>query len=225
MVETEEKSTHSRAAIEEKGCALISEDLVLDGGLGLYHQKQRWLAVSDLHFGYELSRRVAGGLWPLWGMATVAERLDSLVKKHQPDRLILAGDVVDGAAGHKEATAWLTEVSSLTELILIKGNHDRGRICQNFDFLPYHLEDGYYFHHGHLTACEKAEGRIKIEGHIHPSHRFDDGAGLRLKLPSLLVEDDRLVLPAFSPWAGGVKYDGEQAKQWVCSPQRVWQVV
>ncbi|MEP6698728.1 MAG: hypothetical protein ABJB09_03270 [Verrucomicrobiota bacterium] len=47
--------------------ALIADDIVLDGRLALFHQQERWLAVADLHFGYELSQRAAGWLVPLWG--------------------------------------------------------------------------------------------------------------------------------------------------------------
>ena len=35
--------------------ALVADEILLDGRLALYHQTERWLAVADLHFGYELS--------------------------------------------------------------------------------------------------------------------------------------------------------------------------
>src|ERR1051325_3855718 len=35
--------------------ALVADDIVLDGRLALYHQSESWLAVADLHFGYEIS--------------------------------------------------------------------------------------------------------------------------------------------------------------------------
>ena len=55
--------------------ALVADEILLDGRLALFHQRERWLAVADLHFGYELSQRAAGRLVPLWGMASVSERL------------------------------------------------------------------------------------------------------------------------------------------------------
>ncbi len=45
--------------------AAVSPGVLLDGRLALFHQEQRWLAVADLHFGYELSQRAAGRLVPL----------------------------------------------------------------------------------------------------------------------------------------------------------------
>ena len=51
--------------------AEVADAVVLDGRLALSHQKQEWLAVADLHFGFELSQRAAGNLFPLWGMQTI----------------------------------------------------------------------------------------------------------------------------------------------------------
>ena len=79
--------------------ASVAKDVILDGRLALFHEEQRWLAVADLHFGYELSQRAAGHLFPLWGMQAIAERLDSLVSQYHPRRLILLGDLVQGKAG------------------------------------------------------------------------------------------------------------------------------
>ncbi|MDP4940246.1 MAG: hypothetical protein NWR21_13120, partial [Verrucomicrobiales bacterium] len=83
MIDPAEKSTEvPRVAAGAPCCACLEVEpaLVLDGRLALYHRTQRWLAVADLHFGYEMSRRRAGGLWPMWGMETVQERLRALVQ-------------------------------------------------------------------------------------------------------------------------------------------------
>ena len=58
--------------------ALVADEILLDGRLALFHRQERWLAVADLHFGYELSQRAAGRLVPIWGMASIAERHHSL---------------------------------------------------------------------------------------------------------------------------------------------------
>ena len=71
--------------------AAVADEVVLDGRLALYHQQQRWLAVADLHFGFELSQRAAGNLFPLWGMQTIQTRLDELLDDYKPVHLILLG--------------------------------------------------------------------------------------------------------------------------------------
>src|ERR1043166_2385063 len=74
--------------------ALVADEIILDGRLALFHKTERWLAVADLHFGYELSQRAAGRLVPMWGMATIADRLTELVDEYRPRQLIVLGDLV-----------------------------------------------------------------------------------------------------------------------------------
>ena len=59
--------------------ALVAEEILLDGRLALFHKSEGWLAVADLHFGYEISQRAAGRLVPMWGMASISERLFQLL--------------------------------------------------------------------------------------------------------------------------------------------------
>src|SRR5437763_16588171 len=74
--------------------ALVADEILLEGRLALFHRTERWLAIADLHFGYELSQRAAGALIPLWGMATISERLTELVNEYEPSRVIILGDLV-----------------------------------------------------------------------------------------------------------------------------------
>jgi uncharacterized protein len=239
MIDPVEKSTEvPRDGAGSLPCARaeVAPDLILDGRLGLFHRRQGWLAVADLHFGYEVSRRRAGGLWPMWGMETVEERLRALVESYQPATLILVGDIVDSSAAPTEAVAWLSGLADLgAKLVLIEGNHDRGVIRRHFDFIPSHREDGFFFHHGHLDLqpgeIGGGESLFEITGHRHPSFRFRDGAGTSLTLPSFVMETRpdspmrHAVLPAFSPWAGGGSYQPVgKVRQWACSRQRVFEV-
>lgn len=233
MADSKEKSTGdpNRAA-----SVRIHPEVVLDGRLALFHEKDKWLALSDLHFGYEVSRRRDGGLWPMWGMDVIEKRLRELVSDWQPRQVILVGDVVDGRAAPDRAIPWLREVEDFCEeLILVKGNHDCGRIIEEFDFVPSFECGEFFFQHGHEEYFEEERaddrGLIEICGHLHPSHRFNDGAGTSMKMPTFAIEkrpdrkSDRWILPAFSPWAAGGKFEqktaGSEVKQWACSAQRV----
>lgn len=237
MGDTRKKST--KVPDLDAAYAEVAPGVFLDGRLALHHPEERWLAVSDLHFGYEMSRRRDGGLWPMWGMETISERLRTLVEEHQPDTLILVGDIVDSAAAANEAMEWLTEIHQLCEsTILIEGNHDRGEVTRQFPFVPSFQTQSFFFHHGHLPLFAIKEGSksklIEVTGHWHPSIRLQDGAGTSLKLPAMTMEHlpahaaSRWILPAFSPWAGGVKYRPDksaiQFRQWACSSSRVFEV-
>jgi metallophosphoesterase superfamily enzyme len=221
--------------------AIIARNVLLDGRLALFHTRQRWLAVADLHFGYELSQRAAGNLFPLWGMQTIEARLLELLGDYKPAALLLLGDLVHDAAG---ATAFFSLVARLRQhcaIMLIAGNHDReiklptGRVrptgghqasnikSSNVDLVESWRSDGFYFHHGDCAV--ELPDCIQVSGHHHPVGAVRDGAGLRLKLPALVQRRNCWIMPAFSPWAAGTEWppDG-QSRVWLCSPQRILRV-
>src|SRR6187551_3835552 len=120
-------SDNFRRAMPALPChqARVARDVVLDGRLALFHRRQRWLAVADLHFGYELSQRAAGRLWPMWGMASVEGRLRQLIAEYRPRHLVIVGDIVHDRAAVSAASDLLERLSVLCQLIVVAGNHDR----------------------------------------------------------------------------------------------------
>jgi uncharacterized protein len=199
--------------------AAVAPDVILDGRLALFHKRQRWLAVADLHFGYEISQRAAGRLMPMWGMQSVEQRLLELLADHQPDRLVIVGDLVHDRSSAAEARELIERLRARCEVILLAGNHDR----QLTSMLDMHREwqcDGFHFHHGHCAA--ESPGRIQIIGHHHPAGTIRDGAGLRLRLPAFVQQDGCWILPAFSPWAAGAAWEPEpESRMWLCTPTRI----
>ncbi len=203
--------------------ALVAPNVWLDGRLAIFHDLEGWLAVADLHFGYEISQRFAGRLVPLWGMKSIEERLLVLFKEYRPRRLIIAGDLVHDARGKKVATDLLERLRAHCEVIALIGNHDR-RLRGAIEFSTRFETPDFVFHHG--DTAPEATDRIQIIGHHHPAVSVGDGAGLRLKLPALIQQERRWILPAFSPWAGGVIWpNDDQSEIWLCAPQRVLRVV
>jgi len=106
---------------------LITTDLILDSRLALFHRSERWLALADLHYGYEISQRQRGYLLPFWGMQTTEDRLRELVRDYEPASLILVGDIVHSGVVESEAMRFLADLARLgPDLFLVRGNHDRG---------------------------------------------------------------------------------------------------
>ena len=204
--------------------ALVANQVILDGRLALFHQRESWLAVADLHFGYELSQRAAGNLFPLWGMQTIEARLNELVRDYRPSRLILLGDLVHDAAAADELAALVRQLNRLCGVVLIAGNHDRNirktRAKWDAELVDSWRSDGFRFYHGH---CPNGNGRgIKVIGHYHPAGVIRDRAGLRLKLPAFVQNGDCWIMPAFSPWAAGTEWRNQESRTWLCSPHRVF---
>ena len=200
----------------------VAEDVLLDGRLALFHERQSWLAVADLHFGYELSQRAAGRLMPLWGMTSVEERLQELIAEYHPHQLVIVGDLVHNRAAATEARAFLERLSAQCEPIVLAGNHDR-ELAGVVELRDSWRSEGFYFHHGHCAA--EVTDAIQIIGHHHPAGSITDGAGLRLKLPAFVQQSRCWILPAFSPWAAGASWDADaESQMWLCTPKRILRV-
>ncbi|MFL6588725.1 MAG: metallophosphoesterase [Chthoniobacterales bacterium] len=199
--------------------ALVADEIILDGRLGLFHKTERWLAVADLHFGYELSQRAAGWLVPLWGMSSIAERLTALINEYDPVRLIVLGDLVHDRTAAAEAGQLLRDLAVRCPIIVVAGNHDR-KLRTEIEMLDSWQTNDFYFHHGHCAA--EAGNRVQIIGHHHPAGVVTDGAGLRLKCPAFVQESNCWIMPAFSPWAAGTRWaPDESSRIWLCTPERV----
>jgi putative SbcD/Mre11-related phosphoesterase len=202
---------------------LIAPELILDSRLALFHRSKRWLAIADLHYGYEISQRQRGYLLPFWGMQTIEDRLHELVHEYAPSSLVLVGDIIHSGVAESAAMHFLANLERLgPELLLIRGNHDRG--LRQLKLQNSVALGSYLFHHGHLRIdCDP--GSIQIVGHFHPTWLFSDGAGSRLRLPVLARVADQIILPAFSPWAAGGRLALETSPElWVCSKNRVFRV-
>ena len=200
---------------------LVDADTMLDARLALYHRRERWLAVADVHFGYELSQRAAGALFPMWGMDSIESRLGALLADFRPERLIIVGDFVHDRAAREPALALLGRLRARTEVVLLAGNHDRHAFGPA-ETRPWYATDKFCFHHGDGAAPPEGSGRREIIGHHHPAGTLRDGAGLALKLPAFVQTENRWVLPAFSPWAaGGGGGFGRGARRWLCGPKRI----
>lgn len=213
--------------------ANVTPDILLDSRRALVHAPQRWMAVADIHFGYEVHRGRNGALLPEFGMPQIEETLLALLADHLPRRLILVGDIMDGSGSAAETLKLLESLQPLvSEIVCILGNHDRAVLRKSWPFVETHREEGFLFSHGHHFKAVEREATsndlIHITGHEHPAITLSDGAGLRVKLPALLREamDDareRWLLPAFSPWAAGGRYKSTRLiEQWICAPARVW---
>jgi uncharacterized protein len=200
--------------------ALIAESVLLDSRLALFHEQEKWLAIADLHFGFELSQRLAGRLVPLWGMKSIESRLSQLLRDYHAATLILLGDLVHDKNGACEFFSLVTRLREQCDVVLLAGNHDTQIKRLAADLRDSFTTDRFEFHHG---DCEREQnGRIQIIGHFHPAATLHDGAGLRLKFPALVQESGCWILPAFSPWAAGTEWiEREQGRIWLCTPNRI----
>ncbi len=191
----------------------------LDSRLALWIAGARSLVVADLHWGYAASHRARGNLLPLWGDDEIEARLRALIAEYDPVEMLWLGDVVHAAEGAARAERFIRE--SPIPITLLAGNHDRRWRAAGAATLR---RGEFFFHHGDRSPAIPS-GSVEVIGHHHPAVSWGDQAGSRLKLPALIACADRMILPAFSPWAAGTPWNdhlGAQDTLWVIAPNRIF---
>jgi hypothetical protein len=179
-------------------------------GPALWIEQSASLYVADLHLGYSWALRRRGQLGPLVE-GDARSRVKRLLDALKPSRLIVAGDLVHAprpcAQERAEIENSVQEFSRHCQMILVRGNHDRGFLL-DFAQLPVRVveswqQDGWLAVHGDSHEFSWPERSSLILGHWHPAVSVKDAAGARIRFPAFLVWPQAIVLPAFSPFSAG----------------------
>jgi hypothetical protein len=184
------------------GLALL---LDLDGAL--YWPEERLLVAADLHLEKGSSyASSAGRLLPPYDSAQTVTRLERLVEAYCPLRVIALGDSFHdrrGAARLDSAVAdRIRGLSDRADWIWIHGNHDPkpprqlgGRGAVEIAIGP------LIFRH---DAHEERQGEGgEVIGHYHPVASVST-RGRSFRRRCFAIGRDRLLLPAFGAYAGGL---------------------
>lgn len=166
------------------------------GGLSL--PDHGTLCVSDLHLGKsERIARRSGVMLPPYEVQETLEKLERDIDATRPACVICLGDSfddLDAAAGLPDAMRlWMARLQAGRKWVWIEGNHDPGPV----DLGGTHLAETTV---GTLTFRHIAtQAAAEVSGHYHPKHRI---AGR--SRPAFLVDDKRMILPAFGAYTGGL---------------------
>ena len=185
--------------------ACAGERLVALPAGALYWPARRLLAVADLHLEKGSSYAVsARKLLPRHDTRQTLVLLSALVDALQPATVICLGDSFhDRGAGDRLPAAERTLLDRLTgraRFVWIAGNHDpalpaavRGDVAEEIDDGP------LVFRHEPRFGPARGE----VSGHYHPVAALTvQGRGLRRRC--FLTDGERLILPAFGAYAGGL---------------------
>lgn len=187
-------------ALDFAGAALLA---LAEGAL--FWPAERTLVVADLHLekGSSFARR--GVMLPPYDTRATLERLARVAARHRAARILCLGDSFhDGEAparlddGDRKL---LASLATERELIWVAGNHDPappdglgGRIVEGT------LRLGpLAFRH----VAEPLFAAAEVSGHYHPKASVDV-RGRRLSGRCFVSDAQRLVLPAFGAYAGGL---------------------
>jgi hypothetical protein len=192
------------------------------------------LVVADLHVGRAAASDVEA---PLGERADLTERLASLVERHAPAAVVVAGDVLHEfgrvSARTGETLAALDAVcgDAGAELVLVAGNHDAAldRVWDGpvhdalaveaggLDVVVCHGHEDPDAHGGDSGDSGADDGAdapdLYVVGHDHPTITIEGQTR-----PCFLYGEgvhrgaDLLMLPAFTRVAAGVAVDGMRAR-------------
>lgn len=176
---------------------------------GLWLEAERALVVSDLHLekGSAYARR--GQLLPPYDTAETLACLEREIAALQPALLVFLGDTFhDRWWEARIDPANAARVRALTvgrQVIWVTGNHERDSVKT----LPGEMADeialaGLILRHEPLPAPAWGE----VAGHLHPC-AVVVGKGRSVRRRCFVTDGERLILPAFGAYAGGLNLRDE----------------
>ncbi len=196
---TEAKSGERAVALN---LSLRGHELIPDCSGALYWPGEATLLVADLHLekGAAFARR--GQMLPPYDSRATLRRLGAVIAEYRPRRVIALGDSFHTSEVAErlpdEAAEMLARLQAGLEWIWVTGNHDPE--------LPSHVGGSVVAAAtlGGLTLRHEPTGTEgEVAGHLHPTARISR-CGEAVRRKCFVTDGDRLVLPAFGAYTGGL---------------------
>lgn len=187
------------------GCeiSLSSAQLTALGSGALWWADQRLLCVSDLHLGKsERILRRGGTALPPYETQDTLSRLEADLDATDARIVICLGDSFDDLSAAQNLNEiermWITKLQTGRRWIWIEGNHDPGPIDLGGSHLAELQLPPLTFRH----IAQKGKSG-EVSGHYHPKVQLSIRKK-RITRPAFLLDVDRLILPAFGTYTGGL---------------------
>ncbi|MFH0961843.1 MAG: metallophosphoesterase [archaeon] len=204
---------------------------IVKGERAVFLPRERLVAISDIHIGFEIELGRHGVFIPDQSPAFLS-RISAILKKTGAKRIIILGDVKHSFSSptfleEEKVVSFLESLSKLARVEIVPGNHDGelGNVLPRK--IKLHKASGAIigktgFFHGHSWPDERLlSARTLVFSHLHPNVAFLDSLGGFHKEPCYLAglipreklaENYKkvpkkllraLVLPAFNSLLGG----------------------
>ncbi|HEU4475627.1 MAG TPA: ligase-associated DNA damage response endonuclease PdeM [Methyloceanibacter sp.] len=170
----------------------------------LYWEEEDTLLIADLHLEKGAAYAALGMLLPPYDTRATLERLGKAIRAVDPSRVVALGDSFHRAESAKRLVAddldFLLKLQKGREWYWICGNHDPhlpasigGTVCATLSIR------GLVLRHEPSPAPTARE----IAGHLHPVARIAR-RGTVIRRRCFATDGNRLVMPAFGAYAGGL---------------------
>ena len=154
------------------------------------------------------------------------ERIKMLVKKYNPEKLIVLGDLFHSKYSIGKTLKKRVEdlpVILKTNIELVRGNHDEGCDIKNIKIIDIKKTKNITYSHESVNLSDKET--LNICGHYHPKlYLKKNGDKLSLRCFAMDTNKNILYLPAFGDLTGG--YPCEQSfKKWaIISEEKIIEI-
>lgn len=190
--------------------------------------ERQTLLATDLHLGKDASFRAAGMPVPEGMVQSILGELSVAIEATEARRLIILGDLIHNRASlrnelNERFQQWRSEISQV-EVVLVKGNHDR-HIAQTpakwgVDIVTSLQEDGVSYIHE--TSDSAIACGFQVGGHLHPVVQLGDKVN-RMRMRCFVLDEHRLVLPAFGIFKGGAAIKPKKNRQlFAIGDHKIW---
>jgi DNA ligase-associated metallophosphoesterase len=186
---------------------LAGQGWALVDGRALYWPAERALIVADLHLEKGSWFASRGAMLPPWDSQATLERLGAAIRACDPRRVICLGDSFHDAAGPERleagAAQLLGDLAGPRDWLWITGNHDGSSAALLGGTALEELElAGVMLRHEARPHWPGAE----LSGHFHPKWAMRV-RGRRIARPCGVIGGQRMILPAFGAYTGGLAAD------------------
>jgi len=196
----------NKGGMDGHAFTLAGASLVALPSGALYWEARNLICVSDLHLGKALRRARAGEPpLPPYETRDTLTRLESDLRRTGAGTVICLGDSFDdceAARALPEAEKlWVARLQAGRRWVWIEGNHDPGPVDLGGTHLAELPAPPLTFRH---IARLGQSG--EVSGHYHPKMRLSL-RGQSISRPAFLIDGDRVILPAYGTYTGGLNCD------------------
>lgn len=185
---------------------LAGERLMLCPSGVLLWPAARTLVVADLHLEKGSHYAARGRMVPPYDTRETLLRLQSALRRHTARRVIVLGDALhDDAALLRIAPddrAFLARLLGALETVWIAGNHDPSPKAGLPGVAVDEVREGKLVFR-HIGGAPLPRGEAEVSGHFHPKATLPTRAG-GVTRRCFVAADQRLVLPSFGAYTGGL---------------------
>ena len=193
-----------------------------------WHDKNT-LIISDLHLGKSGHFRKSGIAAPQLINQTNIRRLESVINRIEPDRLLILGDLFHSDVNREwfQFEDWRAGHSEL-DIVLVAGNHDslhssfydraNLRVCHQLK------QESFRFIHD-LPDEPAPMDEFTFSGHLHPGIVIRGKGRQSVRLACFYKKTQQLILPAFGEFTGlYILSDKEAESIYPIAEDRVFQL-